>query len=233
MPIKGKAALAVWLECVPEAEEDFERWYREQHLAERVGLPGFLRGRRYLAVRGTPKYFAFYEAESVDVFRSPAYLERLNSPTEWTRRVMPTVRNFTRGVYGLDHTAGGMENPDGGHVVVTLRLEPVPGQEEALRARYCDGALQEMTRVPGVHSATLFEVHREATGGFTEERSLIGTTTAAIPFLCLCEVRDAAVADHPAWRAVLGPGGSARGDAVQAVTEGVYRLLHALSHTQA
>jgi hypothetical protein len=107
MAILGRAALAVWLECVPEAEADFDRWYREQHLAERLAVPGFLRGRRYEAVRGAPKYFAFYETESGEVLRSPTYMERLNNPTDWTRRVMPAVRNFTRGVYRLLHTEGG------------------------------------------------------------------------------------------------------------------------------
>lgn len=233
MPVLGKAALAVWLECLPEAEDDFNRWYVEEHMAERVGLPGFLRGRRCRAVRGAPRYFAFYEAEGVDVFRSPAYLGRLNNPTDWTRRVMPTVRNFTRGVYRLAHTVGGTEHPEGASALVTLRLEPSPGREEALRARYRDAALTEMTAIPGVLSAALFEGDREATGGFTEERKLIGATATAPPFLCVCEVRDAAVADGAAWRDLLAPDGPARGDAVGRVTEGVYRLLHALSHLQA
>lgn len=233
MAILGRAALAVWLECLPEAEGDFNRWYVEQHLQERVGLPGFLRGRRYQAVRGGPRCFAFYEAEGVDVFRSPAYLERLNNPTEWTRRVMPTVRNFTRGVYRLGHTVAGTEDPEGGGAVVTLRLEPAPGREGALRARYRDEVLGAMARLPGVRSATLFEADRAATGGFTEERSLIGTTTTAPPFLCVCEAQDAMVADQPAWRALMGPDGPARPDALGGVVEGVYRLLHALSHSQA
>lgn len=233
MPTLGKAALAVWLECLPDAEDDFNQWYVEQHLAERVGLPGFLRGRRYRAVRGAPRYFALYEAEGTEVFRSPAYLERLNNPTEWTRRVMPTVRNFTRGVYRLVRTVGGTDDPEAGHVLVTLRLDPLPGQDATLRLRYRDEGLEALAKVPGVISATLLEMDREATGGFTEERKLIGASAAAAPFACLCEVRDAAVADHPAWRAALGSNGPARGDAVRDVTEGVYRLLHALSRPQA
>jgi hypothetical protein len=32
--------LAVWMEPPPESEEDFNRWYDEEHLADRISLPG-------------------------------------------------------------------------------------------------------------------------------------------------------------------------------------------------
>jgi hypothetical protein len=232
MAILGKAALAVWLECLPEAEAEFDRWYREQHLAERVAVPGFLRGRRYQAVRGAPKYFALYETESADVLRSPAYLERLNNPTEWTLRVMPTVRNFTRGVYWLLHTEGGAGAGDPAQAVATLRLDPVAGRADALRARYRSDALKAMAGIPGVLSATLFEADPAASGAATIERSLIGTAASAPVLFCLCELEDAAVAERPGWRALLASGGPARGDDVRDVVEGTYRLLHALSHAR-
>ena len=232
MAILGKAALAVWLECLPEAEGDFDRWYREEHLAERVGVPGFLRARRHQAVRGAPKYFALYEVEDAGVLRSPAYLERLNNPTDWTRRVMPTVRNFTRGVYRLAHAGGRHGASDVAQAVLTLRLDPLAGREEALRAQYRQDALKAMAAIPGVRSATLFEADAAAPGGTTVERSLIGHTAEAPPFFCLCELESPEVADHPAWRAVLAPEGPARADAVRHLDEGVYRLLHALPHTR-
>ena len=230
MPILGTAALAVWLECVPEAEADFDRWYREQHLAERLAVPGFLRGRRFQAVRGAPKYFAFYETEGAEVLRSPTYLARLNNPTEWTRRVMPQVRNFTRGIYRPVHTEGGPGSGRAAQAVATLRLDHVAGREEALRARYCNEALKATAGVPGVISATLFEADPAAPGGATIERSLIGTAAAAPVFFCLCELEDAAAAERPGWRALLAPGGPAGGDAVRSTIEGTYRLLHELSH---
>ena len=230
MAILGNAALAVWLECLPEAEEDFDRWYREEHLAERVGVPGFLRARRHQAVRGTPRFFAFYEVGDAGVLRSPAYLDRLNNPSDWTRRVMPTVRNFTRGVYRLSHSEGSAATADAPPAAATLRLVPVPGREEALRARYREDALKTMAAIPGIRSATLFEADPAAAGGTTVERSLIGATAEAPPFFCLCELEDAAVADRPAWRTLLDPDGPARGEALSHLAEGIYRLLHARGH---
>jgi len=48
---------------------------------ERVGIPGFLRGRRYIAVRGAPEFFTLYEATRTDVLAGPHYLERPQQST--------------------------------------------------------------------------------------------------------------------------------------------------------
>jgi hypothetical protein len=91
--------LAVWNDCAPGNEADYERWYANEHLPERVGLPGFRRGWRYEAVSADLRYFTYYDVDTPDVLESPAYLARLRNPTPWTRRIMSsTVRNGTRTV---------------------------------------------------------------------------------------------------------------------------------------
>ena len=228
MAILGQAALGIWMDVAPEAEDDFNRWYVEQHFPERLGVPGILRGRRYLAVRGGPKYFILYETEGTEVLRSPAYLARLNNPTDWTRRVLPNMRNVIRNAYRFLQGVGDEE----GHALVTLRIDPAPDCEEELRERYRGQVLKEMARVPGVLAATLYEAEPVATGVITEERKLVGTMATAPPFLCLCELRDPGVVDQPAWRALLGPDGAARRAVVRDVTEDAYRLLHSLSRRE-
>ena len=96
-PTKAAGALVIWTDIKPEAEEDFNRWYDHQHLEERVGVPGFLNGRRYKAIGDAPaKYLAWYEVESPDVLGSDAYGARQANPTEWTSRIMPEFLNVTR-----------------------------------------------------------------------------------------------------------------------------------------
>ena len=46
--------------------ESYELHNREQ-MPERVGIPGFGRGRRYIAKHGTPEFFILYEADSAEV----------------------------------------------------------------------------------------------------------------------------------------------------------------------
>ena len=64
MALFGRGVLAIWNDITDAAETEFVRWHVREHIPERVGLPGFLRGRRYIAHDGRPKYFNFYETET-------------------------------------------------------------------------------------------------------------------------------------------------------------------------
>ena len=87
----GDAALGIWMDVDPAGLDDFNAWYRRQHLPERLSVPGFLRGRRYQTTGEGPVYFTLYETADAAVLSSAAYLERLNNPTDWTRRALPTT----------------------------------------------------------------------------------------------------------------------------------------------
>jgi hypothetical protein len=102
---KGTGLLMVWTDVPAEHEAEFNRWYNEEHLAERLAVPGFLSAARYEAVRGGPKHLAYYELESVAVLESETYKYVQDHPTEWTRRCSPNVlgTTFIRNVYSLIH----------------------------------------------------------------------------------------------------------------------------------
>jgi hypothetical protein len=89
-------AVVVFTDVDPEHEDEFNQWYQEQHLGERLGVPGFRSARRLESVVGGIKYLAFYETDSVATLASPQYREQLNNPTAWTQRTMPWFRNMTR-----------------------------------------------------------------------------------------------------------------------------------------
>lgn len=79
-------------------EQTLNRWYDEEHLFERLQVPGILEARRYVAVEGSPKYLAMYELESADVVRSEPYLEQKRNPTPLTQEVEAHV-SMIRNVY--------------------------------------------------------------------------------------------------------------------------------------
>jgi hypothetical protein len=83
--------LAIFHQCRAGREADFETWYQSEHLIERLAVPGFLFGRRYKGIAGTPGYFCFYLVETPAVLTSKPYLERLDNPTPMTRRMMSDV----------------------------------------------------------------------------------------------------------------------------------------------
>lgn len=98
MGLKGRAFLAIWHGLRDGAATEFEQYHTVEHMPERLGIPGFLRGRRYMNWdHKSHVCFTMYEASHLEVFRSPAYLARLNAPTDWTRKVQPNMTGFLRG----------------------------------------------------------------------------------------------------------------------------------------
>jgi hypothetical protein len=95
---RGTGLLLVMIDIDPAYEEDFNRWYDEEHFPERMQCPGFLSARRFVSVEGEPKYLAFYELENPEVLDSPEY-RAMQPPSEWTRKLTPHFTAFTRNVY--------------------------------------------------------------------------------------------------------------------------------------
>jgi hypothetical protein len=83
--------LAIFNDCRPGREAEFEEWFQGEHLPERLAVPGFLFGRRHQAISGASGYFNFYLVESPAVLTSKPYLARLDNPTPMTKTVMSDI----------------------------------------------------------------------------------------------------------------------------------------------
>jgi hypothetical protein len=103
----GQAAVAMWWDIAPEMKAEFEDWHTHEHMPERLSIPGFLRGTRWIAESGEPSYFVSYEVASLETITTGAYLERLNNPTPWSRTMMPHHRNMVRSLCVLRASWGG------------------------------------------------------------------------------------------------------------------------------
>ena len=79
-------------------EEEFNAWYDEEHLPERLSIPGFLSARRWVAdcAPGEGKYLATYELDSPAVLQSAAYLGKFKNQTPWSRRCLGKAVVFRR-----------------------------------------------------------------------------------------------------------------------------------------
>ena len=150
MSLAGLGAVCIWHDLLPEARDDFHQWHNREHMPERVGIPGFRRGRRYVALAGAPEYFNLYEADSAEVLGGQDYLNRLNAPTEWTRRVVPSFRNVSRSICRVVYTDGVGQ---GGFVLTQrfdVREHDRPQAVNALRRRLLP-PLCDNKGIAGVH----------------------------------------------------------------------------------
>ncbi|KAF2114261.1 hypothetical protein BDV96DRAFT_112805 [Lophiotrema nucula] len=99
-PLYGIAVLLVWGASDPRTTDEtaLNDWWTNEHLPERLALPGFSRARRYFSKTqdGGSKYLALYEAEHLRDLRSEAYLAALNNPTARTKQFMPCLAKLNR-----------------------------------------------------------------------------------------------------------------------------------------
>ena len=104
---RGTGLLMVWCDVPADKEAEFNRWYNEEHLAERLSVPGFLSAARYEAVKGGPKHLAVYELENPAVMESEAYKKVSTNPTAWTKKIGPqaVATTFIRNIYSMIHPA--------------------------------------------------------------------------------------------------------------------------------
>jgi hypothetical protein len=134
MPLTGKGMLLTSMDIDPSDEAEFNRWYDREHLEERVAIDGFLEARRYVAHQGSPKYLCLYSTESFDVLDSPTYRTVLANPTDWSRKTMARFKNMIRAVARITISRG----QGRGAALGIIRLRPVVGSEEGLRAALRD-----------------------------------------------------------------------------------------------
>lgn len=224
MPLLGPAAMLLSFDVAAEALAEHDDWHTHEHLPERLSVPGFLRGTRWVALRGQPRYFVMYEVAAIATLTSEAYLERLNHPTPWTAKMMASYRGMSRGFCAV---AGSFGRGIGG-LALLLRFAPRQGAERSLRDWLLRDALPALPSRSGIGSAHLFEGAltpamtaeqriRGADAGFGWAVLVCGYGAEALSGLVQSELGDARLEAHGAT----------------GVLEALYRMDYALTDREA
>ncbi len=159
---KGDGLLMVYSDVPAELEEEYNRWYNEEHIPERLSIPGVLNAARYEAVAGGPKYLACYELDSPDAWHSNAWQKWLTSPTEWSKRMAPSViatayiRNLYRRIHPQDVPAETAQ-ADMAPVMLVGRMSVPTELDESFNHAYNNERLPMCASIPGYIRARRFE----------------------------------------------------------------------------
>jgi hypothetical protein len=165
MPLWGEAAVAMWWNMQADHRREFEDWHTHEHFPERLGIPGFLRATRWASVTEDEGFFVMYELDRYETLSSPAYLARLNAPTPWSVQMMPRHANMVRSQCRV------LESHGAGIAgwMLTIRLSPAPGQDEALRLGLRQ-RLQALPSRPGLGAAHLLRTQTPPIDPTTEQK---------------------------------------------------------------
>lgn len=152
MALAGEAAVCIWNDITPEKRDEFYSWHIQEHMPERVGIPGFRRGRRYIAVDTAtqPEYFTLYEVDSYEVLVGQDYLNRLNAPTPWTLSATSGFRNTMRALTRVRASEG--RGPGG--ILATLRFlldADTSGRLTQAAGRSAIAGLVDLPQITGAH----------------------------------------------------------------------------------
>ena len=225
MALLGKGALVIWHDPEDPAESDYNEWHSKEHMFERVGIEGFRRGQRGIAISGAPRYFNLYEVDDFDVLTSEAYLARLNDPTAWTRRVIPMMHNNSRTLCRVAASFGAGGVPAYWTMIL---LTPDGARETALRAWLVDEALPRLVERPGILSAHLLDGDPSTSGTETAEKRLRGGGNEFVDWVLLIggyhDFALATVAEEVLTAEVLAGQGAASSH-----VRGIYRLVHCVT----
>lgn len=185
--------LAIWSTIAAGSETDYMHWLIREHIFERVGIPGFRSGRVFKRRDSWPsEYMMLYELDDADVMASPGYLERLNNPTAWTRRIMPTLEHFRRGG-GSILAQGGNAAGHGGHVAIARFEDAVP---DSLTGETGAAMVNALAKVDWVVNAQIMAVKDEATAIATQEKSMRRSSEGEFAGLLVVESLDTGSLDR-------------------------------------
>ncbi len=199
--------LAIWQDCAEGRVADIERWYQTEHVAERVAVPGFRRGRRCEAVEARQRYFTWYETDAPEVLVSPAYRARLDNPTPLTREIMSDVMlNMSRTICRRARLIGAFRGAN----ACAIRLDAALGPDLA-------DLPDVLAQAPGVARVEYWTAAEEIATPVSEEERLRGGDARIAACLLVETLREAEA------RSVAGIAGAALGGRV--IDIGVYRLL--------
>ena len=224
MSLAGLGAVCIWHDLLPEAVDEFYQWHNREHMPERLGIPGFRRGRRFIAVAGAPTYFNLYEADNAEVLGGRDYLQRLDSPTAWTRRVVASFRRVSRSICRVAYSEGVGE----GGFMLTQRFDvDAAGAErtsEALRRRLLP-PLADRKGIAGVHLCLADEAISRIE---TAEKKARSEATAIPGWIVLIE-GTSEIDVRGAGESLTADLHALPGMPAPAIITSIYQLQHALS----
>ena len=97
----GGTILVVMMEVDQGHEEEFNRWYNDEHLPERLEIPGYVSARRFKLEEGEGvlQYLCIWELKDASPLESELYKAQRARPSKLRDAAAPHIRQRARGLY--------------------------------------------------------------------------------------------------------------------------------------
>jgi hypothetical protein len=167
---------------------EFTDWYDNEHVPDRLAIPGFGAVARFRAADGVkPEWLATYEIKP-GTLETPAYKALKENASDREKRIMSSLGTLDRRVYAplSDSWADGVSAASGaGPVVLAVSMSVPPAVEPDLGAYYDQEHYPMLLAVPGWRRA----------------RRFVLTSGTGPKYLSLHEIDSEAAFDEPGYKA--------------------------------
>ena len=181
-----RALLLTLTEPHPQHAEEFNAWYDDEHMAERLSIHGFLSARRWVSTVNPVRYLATYELTDIAVFDSAAYLAHYGEhQTAWSKRNLGRLKVFIR--WACIQMNPGDGDPADGRAIFLSAFDTSAADVAEVIGWYDGEHLPMLAAMPGVRGARRF---------------LAASASDGVPRnVALYELNDPALPDTTGWRA--------------------------------
>ena len=180
--------LLVMSDIPREMDQEYNQWYHEEHLEERLAIPGILSARRYRAVGSQPNYMVMYKCETIYALASSHYRQVLDNPTERTRYILPRMQNMIRAACRETWSTG---DAVGGSAII-VQCKAVEGKEKNARRFIKEVLAERLRKSASMVSMALWESDAEVTQASNSETARQGSPYHYADWVLLVESYDPA-----------------------------------------
>lgn len=204
-------AVAIWHGIAPEGLAEFYAWHGQEHMPERVSVPGFRSGRRFVSITDDLQFFNLYETDSLEVVLGPHYKARLDNPTVRTLSAVRHFRHVARSLcrVRVKHTVSQAGVAQGG-LIATLRYDVDPAQETSHLKALEQVVIPALLSGAGICSVSVLVADRQASGYVNAEQRARGAANLVPPVVVLVEAWAEQQAFSAQMQAILAPQALAR-----------------------
>jgi hypothetical protein len=165
---EARGAMLLLFDVAEAMHVEHDDWHTHEHMPERLGLPGFLRGSRWVSRTAGQRYCVLYEVADLGVLDSAAYRARLEAPTPWATKMM----GFYRGMRRTLCERGAASGSALGGTALVMTFAANGGRADRLQPWLVDELLPRLSLRPGLCSARL--LRNALPAAMTREQSIRG-----------------------------------------------------------
>lgn len=146
---KGNILKTIRVDVDPKYEDEFLRWYNQEHESLLWKVPGvlFMWKAKRLGERGQ-KYFYLYTHQNMDVQKTELY--RQASLTEWAKKIYPFLRHFESRNYEIVKAKGVLNNIKNSNIIQIVEVDISPEYEREFSDWLNSEHIPILSKVPGV-----------------------------------------------------------------------------------